>query len=260
MVDKEIWVFSDLDDSLITSQRLRPEKGARIVASDSKGPVAYLTKRQRDFLRLLIERTMLVPTTARSLEPYLEMKLPRTKYAVTTMGGLVLVNGKPDERWLELVGPQARLTSEALRELLAHVEETVAREGIDARARVTVDAGMDMFLSIKHNARNREELNRLKEVVCARLPEGFHTHDNGNFVAAMPPWLGKDRAVAWLLANVVPAGALTIGLGDSNSDLPFMKLCHFACLPTQSQAFSTLIAALAGAGASLEVSHGQVSR
>lgn len=258
MIHTPIWVFSDLDDSLITTQRLRPEKGARIVASDGKGPVAYLTKRQREFLKLLIARTELVPTTARSLEPYLEMKFPRTKYAVTTMGGLVLVNGKPDERWLELVEPQARLTSEALRELLAHVEETVAREGIDARGRVTADAGMDMFLSIKHNARNREELNRLKDVVVEHLPDGFHTHQNGNFVAAMPPWLGKDRAVAWLLANVVPEGALTIGLGDSDSDLPFMKLCHFACMPTQSQAFSTLITAVGGS--SLEDRNGEVSR
>jgi len=258
MVNELIWVFSDLDDSLITTQRLRPEKGARVVASDRKGPVAFLTKRQRQFLKLLIERTTLVPTTARSLQPFLEMKLPKTRYAVTTMGGLVLVNGKPDERWLDLVRPQARLTSGALRELLAHVEETVAREGIDARARVTVDAGMDMFLSIKHNARNREELNRLKDVVFTRLPAGFHTHHNGNFVAVMPPWLGKDRAVAWLTANVVPAGALTIGLGDSNSDLPFMKLCHFACLPTESQAFSTLTAVTGGSF--LEDRHATVSR
>lgn len=244
MVRNKIWVFSDLDDSLITTQHESPEEGAEPVAFKKNGETtAYLTAGQRALVDLLVEHAELVPTTARTSESYLAMKLPKTTYAITNFGGVILLNGKPDERWLAMVEPQARQSSEALRTMLASVEEVCAKEAIDARCRVTAEAGLDLFLSIKHNRRNREELRGLRDVVARQLPEGYRIHANANFLAAMPSWMGKEQAVAWLLANVVPTGALTIGLGDSQSDLPFMRLCHYAMLPVASQAFSTLSAA-----------------
>jgi predicted mannosyl-3-phosphoglycerate phosphatase (HAD superfamily) len=58
-------------------------------------------------------------------------------------------------------------------------------------------------------------------------------------VAAIPGYLGKEHAARWLLSEVLQP-ALVLGMGDSFVDLPFMGLCHYAMIPSQSQIFSHL--------------------
>ena len=69
------------------------------------------------------------------------------------------------------------------------------------------------------------------------MPANWTLHRNGNNVAFMPPFLGKDRAVASFLPALrdrFPT-APVIGIGDSLTDAPYMALCDFAMTPAGSQ-------------------------
>ena len=62
-------------------------------------------------------------------------------------------------------------------------------------------------------------------------------HRNGNNAAFLPPFLGKEHAVAYLLPELRRRhpDAPVIGIGDSLTDAPFMQLCDFAMMPAGSQ-------------------------
>jgi predicted mannosyl-3-phosphoglycerate phosphatase (HAD superfamily) len=121
-----------------------------------------------------------------------------------------------------------------------------AAQALSMNVRVTVveSEGLAQFISIKHNDKNQDELATLAGAVRALVPDGWALHHNANAIMVMPPWLGKDKAVEWFIANVVPAGAVTIGMGDSLSDLPFMDLCDYVLMPRKAQNWKALLEAL----------------
>ena len=67
--------------------------------------------------------------------------------------------------------------------------------------------------------------------------DGAYIHHNGRDMALLPPFAAKEKAVAFLMdkIRVSEPHPLFLGLGDSFSDLPFMKLCDYLITPTGSQ-------------------------
>ena len=61
-------------------------------------------------------------------------------------------------------------------------------------------------------------------------------HCNGNNLALMVKGAQKHDAVRRVTAELKQDGPLvTIGAGDSLTDLPFMQICDFALVPQASQ-------------------------
>jgi len=102
------------------------------------------------------------------------------------------------------------------------------------------DAGLPLYVNAKHNGRDETALAVLAAALKEWLPEGWKMHFNGNNLAALPPYLGKDKAVSFYLKELAPAHSFVIGLGDSFTDLCFMGLCDYAMTPTTSQIFQQL--------------------
>jgi hypothetical protein len=89
----------------------------------------------------------------------------------------------------------------------------------------------------KHQDGDANALNRVVDAVVGALPAGWTDHRNDNNIALLPPWLGKQNAVAHVLPRLRARfpDARLIGIGDSLTDAPFMRICDFAMLPTHSQ-------------------------
>jgi hypothetical protein len=242
MSPKNIWAFADVDDMLITSRRESPEAGSEVAAVDDKGQVCgWLTPKQKQFLGLFDGRVETVLTTARTSKGVSQLKLPVKGWSIVSFGGVIrMPDGKSEPRFHALMAESAAAASQSLKGLLALMQEYCTTHGVDARLRIAADDGLDLFLSIKHNKRDLAAMAVLRDVLAQALAPGWQLHFNGNFLAALPPFLGKDKAVQWFIDNLVNAGDLTIGLGDSHTDLPFMGLCDLAITPTGSQIFSQL--------------------
>jgi len=69
-------------------------------------------------------------------------------------------------------------------------------------------------------------------------------HRNGRNMSFTPPGLTKVDAVNEMIARIPDALERPIwGMGDSLSDLPFMKQCQMAVVPTVSQITQTCLEA-----------------
>jgi hypothetical protein len=106
---------------------------------------------------------------------------------------------------------------------------------------VAEDEGMPLFLSIEHRKRDARQMAFLRDYLAKVLPPDWSVHFNGNFLAALPPHLSKESAVRWFRANIAGSQDLCIGLGDSLSDLGFMRECDMALMPVDSQNFGALL-------------------
>jgi hydroxymethylpyrimidine pyrophosphatase-like HAD family hydrolase len=242
----EVWVLADVDDNLISTVRTEPEPGAKPCSFDKEGRVCgFLTRKQEAMMDLLSAGARVVPCTARSYIGRLELPALAGNYAILANGGTILgPDGNRLRSWFDYMEPLSVSDSPVMHEL-ARLGKAAGRErGFNVRSKVVSSKDLDLYVSIKHNDKNVEELAQLAALLRSSVPDGWALHHNGNAIFLMPNWLGKDKAVEWFIANVVPQGAVTIGMGDSLSDLSFMNLCDYALMPRKSQNWTALVEAL----------------
>jgi hypothetical protein len=238
-------VFVDLDDTLFCSRRKTLDESAEPIAYRSDGePLSFMTGRQRAFLEWLSRDAVLVPTTGRNAAALGRVRLKFTDHAICSFGGLILrPDGSTEPRWRAYVEEQARAALPRLGALLEAIRVEAARVGVDVRARSVADDGIELYLSIKHNADDAAALAALVPFVERHLPEGWRIGLNDNNLAVLPGFLGKERAVAWYLEQLAAPHAFVLGAGDSFSDAPFLALCDYVLTPAQSQLFARMLEA-----------------
>jgi hydroxymethylpyrimidine pyrophosphatase-like HAD family hydrolase len=239
-----IWVLADVDDNLITTVRTAPGPDAVECSWDKEGRVCgFLTPKQEALFGLLQAGANVVPVTARSTVE--RVALPFNGYAILANGGSILgPGGAPVPAWSQRMESLSRADELLMRDFAKSAYGAAQALSMNVRVTVVESEGLAQFISIKHNDKNQDELATLAGAVRALVPDGWALHHNANAIMVMPPWLGKDKAVEWFIANVVPAGAVTIGMGDSLSDLPFMDLCDYVLMPRKAQNWKALLEAL----------------
>jgi hydroxymethylpyrimidine pyrophosphatase-like HAD family hydrolase len=240
-----VYVFVDLDDTLFNSDRKAGPDRQRVAAVDRQGaPLSFQSVRQARFMsQILGNGAVLVPTTGRN-EAALRRVVLDVPYshAICSFGGLLIgPDGQPEPRWHSLISAGARRERPALEGVVADVARIAAALGADVRHSIVSDAGLGLYVSIKHNSHQQDCLAGVADELGRGLPDGWYLHLNGNNLAAMPGFLGKANAVRWYLEHLGPDATLTVGVGDSFTDLPFMALCDYAITPTaHSQIFDAL--------------------
>ena len=230
----------DLDDTLFqTLGKCPPDVPAEALAPIGYGrdgaPLSYATPRQLSFLSWLSDSTLLVPVTARGRDALDRVRIARAG-AICAHGGVILDEaGAVDARW------RSRMAGESQAHVgsLALLAERVAAEarGAPLRVRVLEEEGVPLYVLVKHAAGDAEALAAAIERIVPEVPAGWTVHRNGNNAALLPPFLGKQHAVAFLMPELRRRypDAPVIGIGDSLTDAPFMALCDYAMMPSRSQ-------------------------
>lgn len=233
-------IFLDLDDTIFqTLPKCPPAEPTSPAAFGRDGaPLSYMTARQRALLELLLRAGTVVPTTARSVDAFRRVDLPFTGPAIVGFGGIVLLpDGRHDPAWDAQVRPQCEAMAGELRAHLDATQRFIAAQGLGANARIICDLDLPLYVVVKHPKGDHERLVPIRSELWAAIdPERFFIHQNGNNLSLVPRFLGKDRAVRHVLAHHVgPGPVLTLGVGDSLSDAPFLAACDFALLPRGCQ-------------------------
>ena len=230
----------DLDDTLFQTRGKCPDEWSEAqltplgFARDGS-PLSYATPRQLGFLGWLGETSLMVPVTARSREALARARIPH-QAAICAHGGVILSDsGAPDIDWARRMATAA----EAHGATLSGLAEAIAAAAGDQpiAVRVLQEDGVPLYVIAKHRDGDAAALHRLVQAAVPDLPAGWTRHVNGNNIALLPPYLGKQHAVAWLLPRLRARfpDAAVIGIGDSLTDAPFMALCDYAMLPARSQ-------------------------
>lgn len=240
-----ILTFLDLDDTVFQTARKCPLGQPLAVGAVSKTgePLSFMTPAQRALLEWLLSTTTVIPTTGRDAAALSRVQLPAghrfTHGAIVNHGGTVLKpDGEPDEAWLSQVAVMLEETQGALNRVLERVTVLNEAQSLGLRARLIGDFGQRIYLVIKHPQADLAAVAKA-HALCKQLA-GHDPHlrviANGNNVAVLPRALSKAGAVAHVTAQWrAREEVVTLGLGDSLSDLGFMLGCDVAALPSRSQ-------------------------
>lgn len=240
--------FADLDDTLFQTLRKLPGRDPADLTPatvDTRGePHSYCAPAQTALLELLRRGAVtVIPVTGRDPAAMNRVTLPFRSWRVLDHG-LTVLNpaGEPDAEWAARVTAHLAPLQDALRE---HTDDLRPHaDALGGRLKVHKAHGVPFMAVLKHPDANAQALAELQTRWEAAVEGNAHLHviANANNVSLLPRALGKAQAVRWLRDTHFPHATLTLGLGDSVSDLPFMRECDFALTPAHGQ----LLRAVAG--------------
>lgn len=238
-------VFLDLDDTIFqTAPKCPAGVPVQAVAVRKDGaPLSYMTERQRALFQLLASCGRVIPTTGRNLDAFRRVALTFHDIAVLDFGGVILMaDGTPDPEWDAGIRPLAMAQQNRFESALRALYAVNVRRRLGATVRVISDFDMPLYLVAKHPDANVDALAVLRsECAPALEADGFLTHANHNNLSFMPEFVGKERAVRHVIErHLGPEPWITVGIGDSLTDAPFMNLCDYSLVPKGSQLASQL--------------------
>ena len=215
---------SDLDNTLLFSWKHAADTDLCVELLNGE-PQGYLTRETPRRLARLMERAVFVPVTSRSVEQYRRIQFPapcRPRYAVTTNGGVLLVDGEPDRRWQEESEAAVLPWRAALEETLAALEAQP-----QARRRRIVD-GMFTFAACADS----RDAAALAAAMADKTP--LAAEASGRKVYFFPPPISKGEALRRLRAYL--RAERVICAGDSAIDLPMLDQADLAIVPDRALA------------------------
>ena len=228
-------MFTDLDDSLIQTKRKIPENAVTSLgATDRDGnALSFITQSQQLLLSMFKQQgATIIPVTGRNTDALDRVNYDFDDYRVVSHGAVVLTKcNSVCQQWLTQIDHHLAKWPQLLEDCNKEILGIIDSLGLDARTRVIIDQDIPAYVSVKGQ---EDALARISEhSECAKL---FTRHANGRNHAMLPPYASKKDAVEFMKTQMqLTVNDLTIGIGDSHSDLNFMQSCQFAMLPTTSQ-------------------------
>lgn len=243
----ETVVFLDLDDTIFQTIRKCPEESQLTPAAYAVDgePLSFMTNQQKQLLEWLQSSAIVIPTTARSLSAYQRVDITFSHRAILDFGGVILKkDGTLDQQWDDHIRPQLKRTEVVLHEILERIVTYSESKNLNIRARLISDFDLPLYVVVKHPDVNLDALQMVKKECLASLDtSAFFIHDNHNNLSVVPICLGKEFAVKYVLEqDFCNQQILTLGVGDSWTDLPYLTQCDFFLTPSKSQLAKKLLA------------------
>lgn len=229
-----IFLFLDLDDSLFQTRRKNPNGVIPATQTEDPTNVSYMTRAQQLLFELFSKapQTRMIPVTARDFRQYHKTFLSQREDISTSVlyfGGAILHGGEFDAVWRARIQETYRNLSILPASLLEEMRAALRRP--EYFKLFNVD---DYYATVKAvpdcPAVLREEVFSAVRALC---PEDYLVHENGRALSLLPLCIDKREAVNYLLEKHRPE--LSIGMGDSFTDWPFMEQCDFRLLPKNVQ-------------------------
>ena len=250
---RPVLITTDLDRTLLFSRRATAQLGGALPAEPVEtpgGPAAPETGAElcyaaRDCLAALPAHATLCVATSRSVSRLARLRLPfATPFAIAANGGVVLVDGVPDQNW-------ATRTKRLLAAVAPAAEVRAVLAGRDSRGRPDAGPGSASGPAWLLRMGDDDELCCLAIVDLAffgpgefgplarRCGElGWEASLIGRKLYAFPVGFGKEHAalyVAELMAAHAGAAPLRLAAGDTEHDRRMLAGADVAWVPAGSE-------------------------
>ncbi len=233
------FVTSDLDRTLIYSQAAA---GPAFATTDPvcveiyrDAPLSYMTPASHAGLAALAAATPVVPTTTRTPEQYLRVRLPGApfRYAICSNGGEILVDGAPDPLWQEHIRALLAALPADLDTIATQLEARLAPEW---GARLRLVPGL--FAYVVSEVRVPAEVVDEWRAHCA--PLGWVVSQQGRKLYTTPEPVTKSRAALEVRRRLEAAGALEpasvwLAAGDGALDADLLEAADAAIRPRHGE-------------------------
>lgn len=210
----------DLDNTLIYSYKHDIGEDKIPVERYQDRDISYTTPKTMEYLQKILEKTLFVPTTTRSLTQYerIQLPIPQPQYALVANGGILLKNGVIDEDWLEESKKFIEIAIPTLEQGMKLLENDPHRS-FDLR---WVD---DLFVFTKSDNPDATILH-LQEQLDLSLVD---VHQNGAKVYIVPKSIQKGATVKRLKEKFNATSLICAG--DSLFDVPMLLESDVAFAP-----------------------------
>ena len=229
-------VACDLDRTLIYSSRAfwletaDADAPPIVVCEVYQGaPISFMTRAAEQLLLELTARATFVPVTTRTVAQYSRVQVPGPvpRYAITTNGGTILVDGQPDPDWSQHLTGRLREEAAPLAEVRALLDHASAATWI---LRVHTAEDLFTYAIIDRELMPDEWIAALHEM-CAAL--GWAVSVQGRKLYCVPEAINKSEAVAEVRRRL--GGPAVLAAGDSLLDQRMLEEADFAIRPAHGE-------------------------
>ena len=235
-------IFLDLDDTILqTAPKCPPDQLLHPAAVDRTGAaLSFMTPGQQRLLDLWMAQGTVIPVTGRTEDALARVLIPFNSWRITHHGAVIRQpDGQLPPWWSVEVEPHLRQAQPALQMLAEDLERNAAAAGYRvSRHQVSLpDAEPCVtYLSVKAQADETVLVALRQRLESAGLAPTLALHHNGHNLAVTVRGAQKHDAVRRVIAALKRTGPLlTLGAGDSVTDIPFLRVCDFALTPKDSQ-------------------------
>lgn len=231
-------ISSDLDRTLIYSRRFFDTEpfGATCVETLDDEQISFMTAAAITALQQLASRQVVVPATTRTVAQYQRIALPGGPYrfAVTSNGGTILVDGQPDPGWSATMTAAVAASAITLEEVLAALHTRISDTWVHS-----VKTAEDLFTYLVV-----EEATMPADFVCSWqdwcAPRGWKVSQQGRKVYTVPRALCKSHAVQEVRRRLTATGELAadapvLAAGDGALDAELLLAADAAIRPSHGE-------------------------
>lgn len=230
-------IFLDLDDTILqTAPKCPPGEPVTPVAVDRAGRArSFMTRAQQRLLHFWLEQGTVIPVTGRTDDALARVNIAFASWRVTHHGAVIRQpNGQLPTWWYVQVRPLLVAAQPLLWSLAARLNNDAAAGGYRVSSH-SVDEWLT-YVSIKSNDEGMALTRVRTHLQKIGLPPELALHCNGTNLAITVRGAQKQDAVRRVAAELAREEPIvTIGVGDSLTDIAFLQVCDFAMTPRNSQ-------------------------
>lgn len=209
---------SDLDRTLIYSSRMieaYPVLGSiREVEKRDGKTISYMSKKAIELLKTVHHEHLFIPVTTRAVHQYKRIQFfqeeLQPKYAITSNGGTILIDGKVDEEWKKSLHKKISQSSILEKDLLKLFAQLDHSSWVESEH--YVDQSFFMF-RIRREYMPADELTQFKDLLTQK---GWKLYLHGPKLYLLPIHLTKANAINRIKQYI--DFDLQIAAGDSIMD------------------------------------------
>lgn len=240
-------VFTDLDDTLFSTMRKQPEyKVEECFVGTVKAngePSGYLNPHQKAFFDRINSIGEIVPVTARVTEQLdRAIIIKGFKHAAWYQGALVKINNEIDKEWQDISFSALSAVQNDFEKLYKSLYGNNKFNDLHIILDRFKDLdGMAYQFYIERKEKNRKliSMDLLEDYIKQYLdPNKYYIHQQFDYISILSKEINKAKAVKYMKEKLNPI--LTIGCGDSDVDVSFMRECDYAIFPRKSLAFNEM--------------------
>lgn len=232
-------IATDLDRTMIYSRNAFSTTAeiATVCVEHLEGaPLSFMTTAAALRMQSLTEPAAVIPTTTRTIKQFHRIQLPGApwRYAITSNGGNILVDGVPDMRWRIDIDTQVRATGATLSEISAELRGRIDDSWV---TKFRIADHLFCYLVVKPKAVPEGFLAEWDSWCRER---GWSASQQGRKIYTMPDAVCKSRAVAEVRRRLLETGELstdarTLAAGDGALDAEMLRSADCAIRPRHGE-------------------------
>jgi hypothetical protein len=231
---------SDLDQTLIYSLRSRglcaTEKLRSVESLDGK-EISFMTEESIAKLQGMLQHTLFIPVTTRTQQQYERVTIlaagTEPKYAVTSNGGNILINGHPDIEWKQRIMSGIKHSCLPVQDIMAKFQEIVHSDWI-----VSGRYAEELFYYFVVN-RDLLPENELTSFGKWAKTNCWNVSLQGRKVYLVPEVVNKKAAVAYI--KELEGKAYVAASGDSLLDYCMLQFADYAIAPRHGELYRSFL-------------------